>query len=756
MKHSASILLFTVLIPLLISGQSENSHKKYDRAVSFLWENVNNKKVFNLHIQPNWFPDSTGFWYEWHSLNHKKFQKISFPDYQKSDLFDHQKLASILSDSLCEKVEENNLPMSQVEYLNQNEIVFTARGKKYLLDLENYSIKQPRSKPEENKFEKLSPDKKWLAFSKDYNLYIKSTETDEIKQLSTSGSKNYEYASWYGWGDIIEGEGGERPRRFNVDWSKDSEWLYTNICDLRTAQKMYLLDWSQDSLYRPRLLSYYRGSPGDTTVVYMDPVFFHVKSGKEIKPALPRKTHFNVAFMEWLENPGKVFLLSASRGYQEISLYSFDLKNEKLHHIYKETSTTNIDNFEYRIADKSGQILFLSERSGWRQLYALDLKTFRVSAITDGEYYINSIDLVLEEENRILFSASGKEKNRNPYYRHLYSISFMGNNLKLLTPEDCHHRVNFSPDGKCFVDNYSTVNLETSTALRSSENGDIIDELGKADVSALENWVTPEIFEATARDGETIIYGALWKPTNFDPHKKYPIIDNSYTGPHTKEFPEEFRRGLSSGNQALAELGFIVMVVDGLGSAGRSKEFHDYSYKNLGGNLADHVVAIRQLANRYPWIDTGRVGIFGHSAGGYDAAHALLAYPDFYKVGVASSADHDHRMEKAWWPEMYMGWPVDSAYHQQSNITMAGNLKGKLLITHGGIDENVNPSATFKLAEALIKNDRPFEMLIFPSQHHGYREDHRNYFIKKRWNFFVEHLLDEEPVWDFKWENKAP
>ncbi len=756
MKPKASFLLLSVLVPVLVAGQAGISLETYDRAVSYMWENVNNKKAFNLHIQPNWFSDSSGIWYEWQSVNKKRFRKITFPDLRKSELFDHHKLASILSDSMDEEIKANNLPISQVEYLNKNEIGFMVKGKKYHLDLKRYSITLPEPEPDEKEFEKLSPDKKYVAFSEDYNLLIKSTETGETKELSSSGSKNYEYASWYGWRDIIEGEEGERPRHFDAEWSKDSEWLFTYICDLKTAKKMYLLDWSQDSLYRPRLLSYYRGSPGDTTMVYMEPVFFNIGTGKEIKPSLSRSTHINAVSMQWSATPGKAYLLRSNRGYQKISLYIFDLNTGLLQTLYEETSKTNIDNFEYHLAEKSGLVFFLSERSGWRQLYALDLKTSKVTLVTGGEYYINNIDHVFEGENRILFSASGKEKNRNPYYQYLYSISFTGENLKLLTPEDCHHRVNISPDGKYIVDNYSTVNLETIAVLRDSENGEIIDELGKADVTALGDWITPEIFEALARDGSTKIYGALWKPVDFDPNNKYPIIDNSYTGPHTKVFPEEFRRGLSSGNQALAELGFIVMVVDGLGSAGRSKEFHNYSYKNLGGNLADHVGAIRQLANSYPWIDTTRVGIFGHSAGGYDAAHALLAYPDFYKVAVASSADHDHRMEKAWWPEMYMGWPVDSAYHQQSNITMAGNLKGKLLITHGGIDENVNPSATFKLAEALIKYDKQFEMLILPSQRHGYKGDHRNYFIKKRWNFFVEHLLGEEPLWDFKWVKKDP
>ena len=751
MKPGIFILLLSLLFPGMVSGQEKMSPQRYNRAVRYLWENVNNKQAFNLHIEPNWFPDSSGMWYEWHAENIRSFRKISFPDLRKSDFFDHQKLAAILSDSLGEKVDANDLPIRDLVYIDKNRIGFTVKGKKYNLDLNAYKLSLAGPEQAPGDFEKLSPDKKWIAFSMDHNLFLLSAETGDTLQLSTSGYENYEYASWYGWGDIMEGENGQRPKRFHVEWSEDSEWIYTSICDLRTAKKMHLLDWSQDSLFRPRLLSYYRGSPGDTDMVYLEPVFFNVNSGKEFSPDLPRSTHINSISLKWSKIPGKVYLLRSSRGYQEITLYLLDLATEELQILYRETSQTNIDNFEFRPIDGQGMVLLLTEKTGWRQLHSLDVKTGKITALTDGGFYINNIVYICDEEERILFTASGMEENRNPYYQQLYSISFSGKKLKLLTPEDRHHRVEVSPDGKHFLDNQSTVREKTITVLRKTSSGEIVEKLGSADVSALDGWLPPEIFEAKARDGKTPIYGALWKPVDFDPARKYPIIDNSYTGPHTYVFPVEFRRGLSSGNQSLAELGFIVMVVDGLGSAGRSKAFHNYSYKNLGGNLADHVAAIRQLADRYSWIDTNRVGIFGHSAGGYDAAHALLVYPDFYKVGVASSADHDHRMEKAWWPEMYMGWPVDSAYHLQSNITMAGNLKGKLLITHGGIDENVNPSATFKLAEALINHDKPFEMLIFPSQRHGYRGDHRKYFTKKRWNFFVEHLLGKEPVWDIEW-----
>ncbi|MFT6138360.1 MAG: dipeptidyl-peptidase-4 [Cyclobacteriaceae bacterium] len=748
-KLSSLALVFLMFHAGSLSAQDDITIDDYNRAVGFMYENRNNKKVFNVNIRPNWFPDSTGVWYVNHSPANKKYFKVSFPDRVQSELFDHEKVAQILKDSLKTEIKSTDLPISNIVYKNPKELIISARGKSFLLNTDTYMVQAPPAEDKKDSNEIASPDDNWIAYSEDYNLYIKSTKTGEVKQLSKEGEKGYEYASWYGWYDILEGENAERPKNFDVDWSKDSEWIYADICDLRTARKMYLLDWSVDTLYRPRLLSYYRGSPGDTTMIYMEPVFFNATTGKEIKVNLPIGTHINGTRVRWSKTPGKVYLEQTSRGYQKMGIYTFDLNTEKLDKIYSETSSTNIDNFRYMLAEDSGYMLYLSEKSGWRQLYSLDLKTKKEKRVTQGSYYINSVERIDEKAQKIYFLASGKEEGRNLYYQNLYSISFNGKNLRLLTEEEQNHIIDLSPDGSYFVDNFSTVNTPTTTVLRSTDTGKILKELGRAETLNLDGWSPPEIFTAIARDGKTTIYGALWKPTSFDSSKKYPVIEMSYTGPHTQVFPTEFSAAF--GLQSYAELGFIAVVVDGLGSSGRSKQFHDYSYKNLGGGLDDHVGAISQLGRQYSWIDTTRVGIFGHSAGGYDAGHAVLAYPDFYKVAVASSADHDHRMEKAWWPEMYMGWPVDSAYHLQSNITMAGNLKGKLLITHGGIDDNVNPSATFKLAEALIKADKQFDMLILPSQRHGYVGDHQKYFTKTRWNYFVKHLRGVEPIWDFKW-----
>ncbi len=749
MKSALTFAVATLIAIGSVKSQKVVSQQDYERAVGFLWNNVNNKKAFNLFVRPNWFPDSSGIWYIVREFEKKSYRKVVFPRSESEDLFDHEKLASLLGDKLQTEAKASDLPIAGIEYISPNELELSVDGKVYLLNTNNHDLQLKPPDKEEEEIEGLSPNEKWRAYTEDFNLILENRESGDSKGLSTAGQKNFEYASWYGWGDIMEGEGGDRPERFWVNWSADSKWIYTSICDLRSAEKMYLLDWSQDSLYRPRLISYYRGSPGDTTMVHIKPVFFNVATGEEISPQLPRSTHINSAGMRWSMEEGTAYFSLQSRGYQNQKIYRYDIAENALEELYSEISETNIDNFSYWLAEKSNAILFLSEKSGWRQLYSLNLKNKQVTPLTIGQYYINNVLRIDEDSKKVYFLASGKENNRNPYHQHLYSIGLNGKGLKLLTEEDLHHQVSISHGGDYFVDNASTANSQTETHLRDIKTGKVIASLAKADVSQLKGWSPPELFEVTARDGSTPIYGALWKPTHFDPNKKYPIIDHSYTGPHTQMFPKDFRRVLSTSNQALAELGFIVMMVDGLGSSGRSKAFHNYSYKNLGGNLADHVGAIRQLGAQYAWIDTTRIGIFGHSAGGYDAAHALLAYPDFYKVAVSSSADHDHRMEKAWWPEMYMGWPVDSAYHLQSNITMAPNLKGKLLITHGGIDENVNPSATFKLADALIKADKQFDMLILPSQRHGYRGTFSDYFVKTRWNYFVEHLLEADPIWDF-------
>lgn len=752
MKQISLLFLALQLILSPLYSQ-EVTHEDYKRAVSFLYDNHNNKTVFNLKTKINWFKDGTGLWFIDYSKNKKTYKLVDFKNTKVVDLFNHNKMASALTEFSEKLIKENQLSLSNIEKKEKGNLEFKFEDKSYILNLKSYQLTLQEEKPKEEKnpFEAKSPDGKWIAYTKDYNLFIKSIESSKEFQLSTEGKRGYEYATRYDWYDKMEGENGERPKRFFMNWSEDSNWIATNIIDTRNAEKMYMLDHSIDSLYKPKLLSYYRGSPGDTTMVMLTPVFYNVETKKEVKTSLPTGTHVNSVSIEGMKQSGELLAEYSERGYKKEVLKHINLNNGKEQILIEETSETNIDNFWFRQLQEKLKVIFLSERSGWRQLYMVDLKTNKISAITTGDYYINSVVYTDEDKEEIYFMASGKEPNSNPYYQKLYRVNFE-DKVTLLTPGNTHHSINFSKNGKYFADNYSTINIPTRTVLRSSRSGKILTELTTADVSDAQSkgWQSPEIFQLTAKDKKTTIYGALWKPTNFDSTKSYPIIDATYTGPHTQVFPKSFDRGFS--NQSLAEFGFIVMNVDGLGTSGRSKEFHDHSYKNMGNNLEDHVLAIKHLGQKYSWINADKVGVFGHSAGGYDTGRAMLAFPDVYKVGVASSGDHDFRMEKAWWPEMYQGWPVDETYEEVSNITNAKNLKGKLLLVHGGIDDNVNPSATFKLAEALVNADKEFDLLIFPSQRHGYVGEARNYFIKKRWNYFVEHLLNAKPIWDFNWK----
>ncbi len=721
----------------------------YARAVSFLGSNLFNKKVFNINPQFSWFADSSGVAFALFSNDEKLFKKIDWKTKKVQPLFDQERLARLLTDSLKTTIKASALPFSWVKCINKNLVEFTIAEKEYRLNLATYFLTEIK-KEARNEMEAVSPDGKWIAFSKDFNLFIKSVANGQVKQLSSAGVKNNEYATDYGWGEIITGENGERPPHFNVTWSPDSKWIGTYITDFRKGEKMYLLDWSVDTLYKPRLLSYYRGSPGDTDMVYLTPVFFNIETGEEFRKEEFRNV--NGAGFEWAKEPGVVYIENRVRGYQQIDLFRYNLANASTEKLYTEKSATNIDNYTSQVVGDSSQILISSEKSGWKQLYLLNVKTKSVTPVTNGAFYVNDVLYTDKKKAIIIFTASGRQSDRNPYYLHLYKINMDGSGLTLLTPENANHDVTVSPDGRYFTDNISTMNTVPHAVLRETASGKTVAQLTTANIDALTamHFRFPEPFSCTARDGITTIYGAIWKPTNFDSTKKYPVIDQSYTGPHTFMFPRNFVSAMARSNQALAELGFIVVAIDGMGTANRSKAFHNVSYKNMGKNLTDHVLAIRELAKRYTWADSNRVGIFGHSAGGYDAGHAVLEFPDFYKVAVASSGDHDFRMEKDWWPEMYMGWPVDSTYEQVSNITMAKNLKGKLLLVHGGIDENVNPSATFKLAEALVKADKEFDMLILPSQHHGYVGKYNEYFTKKKWNYFVEHLLGVKPIWDFE------
>nr|WP_287937576.1 DPP IV N-terminal domain-containing protein [Algoriphagus sp.] len=719
----------------------------YERAAYFLTDHIQ-KEVYHLEVIPTWIEGEQLFAHTAFTEKGKRFFITHSTTFETKEAFDPELLSDLLKEKTGENLDSKDLPIQFTGVRNSHIVTFRWRNQDWVWNTkENTLSSLPINS--RNELESFSPDRKWKAFTRNYNLYVLNLETGAEIQLSTQGKKGLEYASYYGWSDLIEGENGERPDRFMVQWSPDSKKIFTQIVDLRLAEKMYLLDFSKEEKFRPDLLSYYRGSPGDSTVVMYIPVIFDLEKKEEKRILALSAPHFIGIQLRWSEDSQSLFGFHFPRGYKEFHLLEVGAETLAIRKIYTETSPTHINRENIFRKLRNDQFILGSEKSGWNQLYLMDWKTGKeIQPITTGKYVVNKLSYLDEVNGILYFEASGKEPGRNPYFNHLYRVKLDGTDLQLLTPEDAFHEISISPNGRFAVDNFSKVNQPTQSVLLDLSGGKQLAKISQTDISNLtrKGYQFPVPFTAIAKDQKTEIHAVYFLPTTFDPKKKYPIIDYTYTGPHTSTVPKTFKAGLMGHQQPMAELGFVVVTVDGLGGFGRSKAFADVSYRNLGDGTTDHVLAITQLASKNRFLDITRVGIFGHSAGGYDAARAMLLHSDFYKVGVASAGDHDFRMEKAWWPEMYMGYPVEDYYHEQSNITNASKLKGHLLLAHGGIDENVNPSATFKFAEELIKAGKDFDLFIWPSRAHSFGRPPGDYFTKKRWDYFIEHLLGQKPL----------
>jgi dipeptidyl aminopeptidase/acylaminoacyl peptidase len=409
----------------------------------------------------------------------------------------------------------------------------------------------------------------------------------------------------------------------------------------------------------------------------------------------------------------------------------------------------------WRYLPGSNEFIWYSERSNWGQLYLYNLETGKLkNPITSGDFVVTEL-LRLDEKARMLyFLANGMEKGRDPYFAHLYRVGFDGQGLTLLTPEDANHAVTLSPSGHYFVDNHSKPDVPTVTVVRDAD-GKLLATLEKADISKLQatGWQPPQPFTVKARDNATDLYGLLFKPTNLDPGKKYPIVNNIYPGPQGGSVGSRSFASARGDAQALAELGFIVVMIDGMGNPGRSKKFHDAYYANMGDNtLPDQVTGMQQLAQRYPWIDIERAGIWGHSGGGYAAADAMFRYPDFFKVGISEAGNHDNREYEDDWGERYQGLLQKSThgtnYDDQANQNLAKNLKGHLLLAHGTMDDNVPPYNTLLVVNELIKANKDFDLLMLPNRHHGFGSE--PYMVRRRWDYFVRYLMGAEPPKEYQ------
>jgi dipeptidyl-peptidase-4 len=745
-------ILLLLLSPLAALGQGRL--EDYQRAERFLPGNVRHL-VYVADVTPHWIEKTNRFWYRKVALKETAFILVDAEQNTSGPAFDHERLATALSHAAKQEYSASALPFSEIEFVDSGKAIrFSVEGAQWTCPLATYECQKEPAHPERSN-EVLSPNKRWAAYVKGYNLYLRDVSTGTVLQLTHDGAAGWDYATPLPSLRVMVDQGTEDVKQpAAVFWSPDSAKLLTYRIDSRNSGRFTSLQFVPPDQLRPRAFTYVYPLPGEV-LAKAEPVIFDIQSGKriDVPAALIELPFQDGPGFDWFPDSKSFYYDYDERGYKAKELRVVDASTGEQKVLVREQADSYLDPGEtfYRFVEATGEILWSSERDGWNHLYIYNRKTGQLeNQITQGSWVVRSIEHIDEKNRRVYFMGNGREKGEDPYQAHLYSVGLDGKGLQLLSPENANHSVSVSPDSTFFVDNYSRPDVPGEAVLRRTKDGSEVRVLEKTDASELQKsgWKFAEPFQGKAADGTTDLYGLIWRPSNFDPAQRYPIVEFVYTGPQWFFVPKSF--GSTLGLQSVAELGFVVVMVDGRGTAGRSRAFHQFSYRNLGGSFEDHVTMIKQMATRYPYMDATRVGIFGTSAGGYGAAHAMLAFPEFYKVGVSTSGDHDARLDKAWWNEAYQGYPVQDDYAAQSNVTMAARLEGHLLLEHGDIDDNVHPVETIRFVDALMKANKNFDMLFVPNMFHGESGEHALYLARRRWDYFVQYLLGVSPPANFE------
>jgi len=596
----------------------------------------------------------------------------------------------------------------------------------------------------------LSPDGKTLAIIKDWNLWVRDVATKQERQLTHDGVKDYGYAT--------DNAGWKHTDNAIVLWSPDSRQIATFQQDQRKTGEMYLVS---TVVGHPKLEAWKYPLPGDKDVTMIERVIVDAATGAVTRLKMAPDQHRSSLCddvvcdngwedVQWSPDAKQLAFLSTSRDHKLENLRIANAATGAVRDVMQEKVKTYFESgnerVNWRYLWKSNEVLWFSERDNWGQLYLYNAATGKLkSQITHGDGNVTQVLRVDEDARAVTFLAVGKEAGRDPYFVSLYMIGFDGSGMKLLTPEDANHEITLSPDGKYFADAYSRPDVPQVVVLRDI-TGKTVAEMAHTEVTRLKaaGWVAPVPFTTKARDGKIDLYGLIFKPSKFDASRKYPVVNFIYPGPQTGSVRTRSFAASRGDDQALAELGFVVVALDGMGTPFRSKSFHDAYFENLGDNtLPDQVAAIEELAAKYPWMDVQRVGIWGHSGGGNATADAMFRYPDFYKVGIAESGNHDNRVYEDDWAEKWNGLLRGNNYESQANQTLAKNLKGHLLLAHGTMDDNVPPANTLLVVDALIKANKDFDLVLFPNAHHGYGAD-ASYMMRRRWDYFVRYLLEAD------------
>ncbi len=714
-------LFGVLLIAFTINTHAQEATKKvtkedYQHAEKFLGFNTY-PLVYNGSVDPNW-TENDNFWYQNRTKNGAQYIWVNTKKGKKITAKSQESLFT-----------ENDYSPKITEKVARNEI--------------------------------LSPDGTKVVFIKDWNLYLRDLDSGKETQLTSDGVKNYGYAT--------DNAGWKHSDRPIVLWSPDSKKIATFQQDQRHVSDMYLVE---TKVGEPRLETWKYPIAQDSAIIQIERVIIDTQDQSVLRlktSADPRRGTLcdDIACSgsfddnEWSPDSAQLAYVTASRDHKIATLKVADVKTGEVRQVLQEKVPTQYESgqgtINWRFLPGSNEVVWYSERDNWGHLYLYDLKSGKLKhQITKGDFVVTQLLKVDEKDRKLYFMANGKDKKIDPYYSYFYSIGFNGKNMKLLTPEEGNHDVSISPEGNYFIDNFSQPDVAPVSVLRNMKGKKIM-ELEKADISDLKaaGWQPPTPITVKSRDEKWDLYGLMYTPTHLDKSKKYPVINYIYPGPQGGGVgPRSFypSRGDS---QALAELGFIVVVIDGTCNPGRSKDFHDACYGNMADNtLEDQISGLKQLAKKYPYMDLDKVGIWGHSGGGFATAAAMFRYPDFYKVGIAESGNHDNRNYEDDWGERYIGLIKEEKngktnYDEQANQNYAKNLKGKLLLAHGTMDDNVPPYNTYLVIDALIDANKDFDLVIFPNAHHGYGKA-SYYMMRRRWDYFVENLMGAEHPKNFK------
>jgi dipeptidyl-peptidase 4 len=764
----SGLLLLTIAAPLTSQQPGRLTAEDYARAEQMLAPNTM-PLVSGVAGPVNWLPDGR-LWYRATTPSGADFVMVDPARRTREAVFDQARLAQAIGTVTGAQIDPSRLPFTTFDLSRDGrEIGFTAGGRRWACDLTAYTCTAPdaagaaagtTASPPSSV---ASPDGRLAAFIRDHNLWVRDLGTGQDRQLTTDGVEHFGYAT--------NNAGWTRSAVPLLSWSPDSRRIFTFQQDARGVGEMYLVTTNVGT---PTLQQWRYPLPADTVPLMIHRVVIDVETARVVRlqtASDPQRStiYDHIAIgnrlldVEWFPDGSQVAFVSVSRDAREIAFRIADAATGAVRTLFTEQSPTQfqsgwvaIGRENWRLVPSANTLLWWSQRDNWGHLYAYDLRTGAMRRqITSGAWNVANVVHVDERGRHILFTGVGRESGRHPYFQHLYRVGMDGRGLTLLTPEDAHHGVNISPDGRHLVDTYSTPTTPPVTVLRRAD-GRVVMELERADISRLTatGWRPPTPIRTRARDGSTDIYGLMFTPTRMDSTRRYPIVNYVYPGPWGSSVGSWAFSPAHSDHQALAELGFVVVAINGMGTELRSKEFLDFYYGDMGDNtIPDQIAAMRELAGRHPFIDIERAGIWGHSGGGFATASAMFRHPDFFRVGVAQAGNHDNRNYVDSWSERFQGLLQRTAagdnYEVQANQLVASNLRGKLLLAHGAMDDNVPPYNTYLVVDALIKANKDFDLIIYPHQRHGFGVDN-NYMMRRRWDYFVRHLMGAEPPQEYR------